>query len=98
MQTLSADFTDMMSIDLGFNNICAVTFKYSNLQYLINGKSLKSKNFHYNKEVSRPTDIQMKYRGNMYLKRTEKINTVNMKRDHYMYDHLIRLVEELFMM
>lgn len=88
VKTLSPDFKNIMSIDLGFNNICAVTFKFSNKQYLINGKPLKSKNAYYNKEISRLTGIHMKSNGNQYFKRTNKINTLNIKRDIYMHNVL----------
>ncbi len=88
VKTLSLDFTNVMAIDLGLDNICAVTFKYSNVQYVMNGKPLKSKNAYYNKEISRLTGIQMKSTGNKYFKRTKKINALNKKRDHYMHDAL----------
>jgi|LGVE01.1.fsa_nt_gb transposase len=65
-----------MAIDLGLDNICAVTFKSFNVQYLLNGKPLKSKNVYYNKEITRLTSIQMKSAANKYFKRSKKMNTL----------------------
>ncbi len=65
-----------MAIDLGPGNIYVVTFKSFNVQYLINGKPLKSKNIYYNKEITRLTSIQMKTIANKYFKRTKKMNTL----------------------
>ena len=86
VKTLSPDFKDVMSIDLGLNNICAVTFKFSTKQYLVSGKPLKSKNAYYNKEISRLTGIHMKSTASKYFKCTEKINTLIVKRDNYMHN------------
>ncbi|WP_161604997.1 transposase, partial [Brevibacillus massiliensis] len=45
---LPATFTNLMSIDLGVNNLAAVTFLEGDDSYLINGRPLKSKNSYYN--------------------------------------------------
>lgn len=48
---------NIMSIDLGLDNLCAITFSDTMGQYLINGKSLKSKNSYFNKEIARLTKV-----------------------------------------
>ena len=41
---VTENFRNVMVIDLGLDNLCAITFKDSEEQYLINGKPLKSRN------------------------------------------------------
>lgn len=85
---LPESYENIMSIDLGLDNLCAITFKDSQEQYLINGKPLKSKNAYYNKEISRLTSIQMKSTGSKNFKPTKRINNLNKKRGQYMLDAL----------
>ena len=59
-----------MVIDLGLDNLCAITFKDSEEQYLINGKPLKSRNAYYNKEMARLTSAAMKQTGSSNFRRT----------------------------
>ncbi len=79
---------NIMAIDLGLDNLCAISFSDSEKQVLINGKTLKSKNAYYNKEIARLTRIQMKATGNKKFKRTKRIQKLNRKRGYYMHDAL----------
>ena len=57
---ITKGFNNIMSIDLGLNNIASITFKNSTESYIIDGKYTKSKNSYYNKEIARLTSIAMK--------------------------------------
>jgi len=87
-KVLPIEYTNTMSIDIGLDNICAITFKNSPQQFLINGKPLKSKNSYYNKEIARLTSIQMKSTGSRLFKRTKKIDSLSKKRNQYMHNAL----------
>jgi len=85
---LPEDYFNTMAIDLGLDNLCACTFLHSEEQYLLSGKSLKSKNSYYNKEIARLTRIQMKGTGSKNFKRTNKMKTLQIKRNNTMNDGL----------
>jgi putative transposase len=85
-ETLPEDYTNLMSIDLGLDNLCAITFMNSTEQYLINGKSLKSKNAYFNKAMGRLTGIRMKETGSTKFARTKAMVRVQQKRNRVMLD------------
>ena len=51
IQNVNRNNSNIMSIDLGLNNIVACTNKDNNKSLLISGKLLKSKNKYYNEKV-----------------------------------------------
>lgn len=85
---LPDDYYNTMSIDLGLDNLCACTFLHSKEQYLLSGKSLKSNNSYYNKEIARLTGIQMKITGSENFKRTKRIKALQDKRNNTIHDAL----------
>lgn len=85
-EVIPESFTNVMSIDLGLDNLGAITFKDSLAQYLINGRPLKSKNAWYNQEIARLTSIRMKETGSSNFKRTKRIKALNRKRRQYLQD------------
>ncbi|WP_026074469.1 RNA-guided endonuclease InsQ/TnpB family protein [Brevibacillus massiliensis] len=88
-QELPATFTNLMSIDLGVNNLAAVTFLEGDDSYLINGRPLKSKNSYYNKEIARLTSIAMKQTGKREdFVRTHRIRSLQGKRNRYVQNFL----------
>jgi len=88
VQTIPESFTNVISIDLGLDNLCAITFSDSLAQFLINGKPLKSKNAWYNQEIARFTSVRMKETGSSRFKRTKRIQNLNRKRRQYFHDSL----------
>ena len=87
-QSLTKNFHNIMAIDLGLDNLCAITFKDSKEQFLINGKPLKSKNSYYNKKIARLTSVAMKQTGSSKFKRTKRILNLQKKRNNYIKDYL----------
>ncbi|WP_019119950.1 RNA-guided endonuclease InsQ/TnpB family protein [Brevibacillus massiliensis] len=86
---LPATFTNLMSIDLGVNNLAAVTFLEGDDTYLINGRPLKTKNSYYNKEIARLTSIAMKQTGKREdFVRTHRIRSLQGKRNRYVQNFL----------
>ena len=77
--------TNCMGIDLGLNNLAAITFTNSVNSYLINGKGLKSKNLYFNYKISQLQSIA-KLRNNQYT--SKQINSLYEKRDNCMLDYM----------
>jgi IS605 OrfB family transposase len=87
-QEIDASFTNVMAIDLGLTNLCGISFKDSKEQILVNGKTLKSRNAYFNKEIARLTGICMKQAGSTKFKRTRQLNTLQKRRNDYIHDVL----------
>lgn len=86
---IAENYNNIMSIDLGLNNLATITFDYSTESYIIDGKYAKSKNSYYNKEIARLTSIAMKQQGNSkYFKRTKKIIKLQYKRNNFIKDYM----------
>lgn len=81
-------FENVMAIDLGLDNLCAVSFKDSSEQILISGKTLKSRNAYFNKEIARLSGIRMKQTGNKKFKRTKRLSALQKQRNDYLHDAL----------
>lgn len=80
-----APLTNIMGIDLGLNNLAAITFTNTVNSYLINGKGLKSKNLYFNYKISKLQSI-IKKRNNRYT--SKQIKALYEKRDNCMMDYL----------
>ena len=79
---------NIMSIDLGLDNLATICF-FDNLEtYIINGKTIKSKNSYLNKEIARLQGIRMKQVGNTKFKNTNKIIKLRRYRENYMNDYM----------
>jgi transposase len=50
---IAKNYNNIMSIDLGLNNLATITFGHLTRFYIIDGKYAKSKNSYYNKETTR---------------------------------------------
>lgn len=80
---------NIMSIDLGRDNLATLTFLEDTESYLIDGKVLKSKISYYNKEVARLNSIGMKQVGDSKkFKNTKQINKLYAKRDNFVNDYI----------
>lgn len=86
---ISNDYNNIMSIDLGLDNLATLTFKDNEYSYIIDGKHIKSKNSYYNKEIARLTSIGMKQCKNAkYFKRTKQLIKLQTKRNNFITDYI----------
>jgi IS605 OrfB family transposase len=83
-----AEGNNIMSIDLGLNNLATLTFKDNTDNYIINGKPIKSKNSYFNKEITRLQAIRMKQTGSKNFKDTSQIKQLRIKRKNYIANYL----------
>ena len=80
---------NIMSIDLGRDNLATLTFLEDTESYLIDGKVLKSKISYYNKEIARLNSIAMKQVGDSKkFKNTKQINKLYAKRDNFVNNYI----------
>ena len=79
---------NLMSIDLGLDNLATITFKDNKHSYIINGKTIKSKNSYFNKELARLQSVRMKQTGNKHFKDSKKIKYIRIKRRNYITNYL----------
>ncbi len=85
-----AEGTNIMSIDIGLNNLATMTFKDNTENYIINGKTIKSKNSYFNKELSHLQSIMMKQSGSKHFKDSKKLKNLRIKRRNYIANYLHR--------
>ena len=77
-----------MAVDLGLDNLAALTFKNNSQCYIINGKTIKSKNAYFNKKIARLQSIRMKQLATSKIKDTKEIKRLRLKRRNYIRDYL----------
>lgn len=82
------DSDNIMAIDLGLNNLATLTFRYNKKSYIIDGKTIKSKNSYFNKEMSRLQSVRMKQTGSEHFKDSKKIRYLRIKRRNYITNYL----------
>ena len=75
--------SNIMSIDLGMDNLAACTNMNNDNTLIIAGERIKSKIGYINKEISRLQGIQMKMTGSKDFKNTKKINKLYEQRRNY---------------
>jgi IS605 OrfB family transposase len=80
--------SNIMSIDLGLDNLATLTFKDNSESYIINGKTIKSKNAYFNKKIAKLQSIRMKQLGTSKVKDTNQIRNLRLKRRNYVKDYL----------
>lgn len=80
--------SNIMSIDLGLDNLATLTFKDNTESYIINGKTIKSKNSYFNKEIAKLQNIRMKQVSSDKFKDTKQIKRLRLKRKNYVKDYL----------
>ncbi len=82
------------SIDLGIDNLAAVTTNAGHRAYIINGRGLKSVNKHYNKQMAHYREVAKRMNGADYTKRMGKITDKrNQKINDYMHKASRYIVE-----
>ena len=89
IKNVNTNNSNIMSIDLGLNNIVACTNKDNNKSLLISGKPLKSKNKYYNEKISHLQKINMlALKDSKKHKNTKRINILYNKRKNYINTYL----------
>ena len=83
---IQTDENSAMGIDIGLNNLCAITINDKYLSYVIKGGPLKSINQFYNKRKSDMVSDLMKCNKNQYT--SHAIERLNMKRKHKIYNYI----------
>ena len=87
--------SNIMSIDLGLDNLATMTFSESNDCYIVNGKPLKSVNSYYNKEIAALQSIRMKQVGSTKFKDTNRITRLRRARSNYIKDYIHKASREI---
>jgi putative transposase len=80
--------TNVMSIDLGLDNLATITFSHHIDSYIICGRSLKSLNGYINKKMASLQGIRMKQVGSENFKNTKQISDLLNYRHDYMMNYL----------
>ena len=81
---LKLDQTRAIGIDLGLNNLMAITSNIGNVSSLVNGRPLKSINQYYNKRKAHLTSLLEKDK----LKSSKRLRRLEMKRNCKIKDYL----------
>nr|WP_238524817.1 transposase [Halanaerobium hydrogeniformans] len=79
---------NIMAVDLGLDNLATLTFKNNSDCYIINGKTIKSKNSYFNKEIARLQSIRMRQLATSKIRDTKRIKYLRLKRRNYIRDYL----------
>lgn len=87
--------TNVMSIDIGLDNLATITFKDGINQYIYCGKKLKSVNSYINKRISYLQSIEMKKVGSDKFKNTKEINKLRRYRNNYINDYLHKVSKNI---
>jgi IS605 OrfB family transposase len=82
------NYTNIMSIDLGLDNLATLAFLENKETYIIDGKAIKSKRKYFDKEISYLQSIRMKQTGSKYFKDTKKIKSLRKKNRDYQLNYL----------
>lgn len=85
---LNPDFSNIMAIDLGLNNLATITFLENEESYIINGKPLKSVNGYVNKRIAHLQGITMHMVGSDKFKDTKQITGLRKYRADYINNYL----------
>lgn len=83
---VQTDGNSVIGIDIGLNNLCAITINDKYLSYVIKGGPLKSINQFYNKRKSEMVSDLMKCSKKQYT--SHAIDKLNMKRKHKIYNYI----------
>jgi putative transposase len=93
---IAKNFTNIMAVDLGLDNIATLTFMNDKECVIISGKAAKSRNSYYNKEMARLTSVSMKQqRDAKFFKRTKQIVKLQQKRNNYMMDFIHKVSKKI---
>ena len=87
------NYSSAIGIDIGLNNLCAITSNDKGLSYVIKGGPVKSLNQFYNKTLGRlKSDLERFNRGQKTSKRIQKLN---LKRRNKIEDYLHKTSKQI---
>jgi putative transposase len=80
---------NVMAIDLGLNNLCAITFRYGTKAFLINGRPLKSFNRQANLRINQAQSVAMKHlQSSKNYSEPPGIKIIRLRRENYIHNYL----------
>ena len=79
---------NIIAIDLGLDNLAAVTLRDYPESFIIDGKVIKSENRYYNRRITKLQKIRMKQVGSQKFKDTKQIKKLRLKRRNFVADYL----------
>ena len=82
---LKEDNNKYLSVDIGVNNLAAITNNFNGKQFLISGKPLKSVNQYYNKLLANYNSKSKRYNG---LDSTKRIQSLTENRNNFMKTYM----------
>ena len=82
---LKEDNNKYLSVDIGVNNLAAITNNFNGKQFLISGKPLKSVNQYYNKLLANYKSKSKRYNG---LDSTKRIQSLTENRNNFMKTYM----------
>ena len=94
-EEIENDLTNVMSVDIGLDNLATIIFKDGLNQYIFCGKELKSVNSYVNKRIAYLQAIEMKKIGSDKFKNTKEINRLRRYRNNYINDYLHKVSKNL---
>jgi len=84
-----------LSIDIGVNNLAAVTNSFGKRSMIVNGRPLKSVNQYYNKQISKYRGIAKQKNGSDYIKRMDRLTEKrNQKIDDYLHKASRQIIKD----
>ena len=92
---LPVEFTNIMAIDLGLNNLATLTFLQNEDAHIFNGKPLKAVNGHINKQIAHLQSISMSMIGSEKHKDTKAITKLRRYRKNYIYDYMHKMSKRI---
>lgn len=92
---LDDNFNNIMSIDLGLNNLASITFLNDSDSYILNGKPVKSVNNFVNKRISYLQMVEMKSKKTSKIKDTKKIKKLRKYRENYINNYFHKVSKKI---
>lgn len=92
---LDDSFNNIMSIDLGLNNLASITFLNDSDSYILNGKPVKSVNNFVNKRISYLQMVEMKSKKTSKIKDTKQIKKLRKYRENYINNYFHKVSKEI---
>ena len=92
---LDYSFNNIMSIDLGLNNLVTITFLNDSDSYIFNGKPVKAVNNFVNRKISYLQMVEMKSKKTSKIKDTKKIKKLRKYRENYINNYFHKVSREI---
>jgi IS605 OrfB family transposase len=89
------NYTNIMSIDLGLDNLATLAFLENKETYIIDGKVVKSRRKYFDKEISYLQSIRMKQTGSKYFTDTKKIKSLRKNNKDYQLNYLHHAAKDI---